>query len=55
MSTNAIVALLYVELGLFIFGIVWPIAAKLLENARASREPVPGSEHRDLAVSRLNT
>jgi hypothetical protein len=55
MSTNAILAMLYVELGVFLFGILWPLAMRLIEDARELREQAGSGERRDLVVSRLGT
>ena len=54
MSTNAILAALYIELGLFILAIMWPIAARMFSNRPVRVEPV-SAEQRDLVVSRLTT
>jgi hypothetical protein len=53
MSTNAILAVLYIELALFLVAIIWPLAARMLKVARTPREQPVSGPQRDLVVSRL--
>jgi hypothetical protein len=55
MSTNVMLAVLYVELGVFIFGIAGPLVLKLIDDVRQSREHVTDPDQRNLVVSRLST
>jgi hypothetical protein len=57
MSTNSILAVLYVELGIFVVGILAPLAVKFFAGFKSSneqREQPVGSGRRGLAVSRLS-
>ena len=55
MSTNVMLAVLYVELGVFILGIAGPLVLKLIDDVRQSREHVTDPDQRNLVVSRLST
>ena len=57
MSTSSILAVLYVELGIFVVGILGPLAVKFFIGFKPSseqREQSAGTGRRGLVVSRLS-